>query len=50
MEAPKDFFDNPFKTINDLYAKNFQKIGIVKLILPTKVNENVFFDTLRQKL
>lgn len=30
----KDFFNDPFKTVDELYAKGYEKFGIVKLILP----------------
>lgn len=32
-----DFFNNPFKTVDELYAKGYEKFGIVKLILPSEL-------------
>ncbi|CAK77676.1 unnamed protein product (macronuclear) [Paramecium tetraurelia] len=52
LHVNQDFFQDPFKTIDDLYAKGYEKFGIVKLLLPSEliVPEKKFFSDLEQKL
>lgn len=50
MNITPDFFNDPFRVIDDLYSKNYQKIGIVKFILTSTVPEDAFFEKLRRKL
>jgi histone demethylase JARID1 len=40
-------FNDPFSLIDELFAKNYQKVGIVKLLPPRlKVPEKQVFSTL----
>ncbi|CAK91109.1 unnamed protein product (macronuclear) [Paramecium tetraurelia] len=52
MQVNQDFFLDPFKTIEHLYAKGYEKFGIVKLLLPPEliVPEKKFFSDLELKL
>ncbi|KAM3137744.1 hypothetical protein pb186bvf_010164 [Paramecium bursaria] len=48
----KSFFDNPFEQINDLYARGYGQLGIVKLILPPdlQVPQELVLGNLKKKL
>ncbi|CAD8197841.1 unnamed protein product [Paramecium octaurelia] len=52
LTIDQSFFADPFKTIDDLYAKGYEKFGIVKLILPPDlvVPNKKFFSLLESKL
>ncbi|CAD8120268.1 unnamed protein product [Paramecium sonneborni] len=52
LHVTQEFFKDPFKTIDDLYRKGYEKFGIVKLLLPNelKVPEKKFFNELEMKL
>ncbi|CAD8122726.1 unnamed protein product [Paramecium sonneborni] len=52
LKIDRCFFADPFKTIDELYTKGYEKFGIVKLILPSDliVPNKKFFTLLETKL
>ena len=43
--------NDPYSLIDELYRKNYQRVGIVKLIPPRlKVSEKLVLETLLEKL